>query len=59
MSVYIAYNYGDRTRTVVADEIGQAGVERLTFSSYHSRHKLVGDDGDDDGEKVFDAVVLR
>ena len=58
--VVFAYNYGDRSRTTVAQEVSRVDEERVCHSDYHNMDKLVDEDADEERlVDVRDVVVLR
>lgn len=57
--VLLAYDYGDRSNTQVAQRVDRADEDTVVWSEYHRRWKVldVADEPDED-DRTKDAVVL-
>lgn len=54
--VYIAYEYGDRLRTQVAEPVEVALDMNVEWSEYHRKYKVPEEPGED--EEVKNVIVL-
>ncbi len=56
--VHFQYNYGDHWRTQVAPTVDSVQEGMVEYSSYHSMHKVVDFDYDDEDETVEGKSVV-
>ena len=56
--VYFQYNYGDYWRTQVANSVDSVETGNVKWSDYHSMHKVVESDDEDEAPEDVEGAVL-
>lgn len=56
--VHFAYDYGDRSHTMVAPTVTEVNVSTVKHSAYHEMDALVDEDDDEGSEEVRRVIVL-
>lgn len=48
--VFFTYNYGDHWRTTVAKSVARVDEGEVTWSDYHTMHRVCDEDGERDSD---------